>query len=462
MRNDYMFQACKLFFAVALALLLIHFLIPEDQTFRTVDILSDIRSDKPIEDSEVQEEVEPEVSVVKPEVKPEVLSKQQKRLKFLSEQAKVKGLKAEDFVLLEDWTEESKPLAPFFEALSKRSSLNRPLRIAVLGDSFIEGDIFTSPLRKSLQAQFGGLGVGFMGLSSEIASFRKTIKHYFKAWHDQSVLTNAQIPHIISGHVYLAEDGARVTYRMPKGEVCYTLATLYYSATETVPISIEVDDELKEITLPDTGGELMAFELYSGVERAKLSMTILSNARALTTYGLALEGKGGISLDNLSLRGASGLQLSAVNTPLSTSFAQERPYDLIVWEYGLNVVSAKRKSYTGYRKSMKIVLKHIRKFYPTTPILVLGVSDRDEKNSDNLHQNTLALLREQRRFAREEGLVFWSILDGVQALGGIKKMTKKGLAAKDFTHVSAKGGELVAKQLFNALLLEYDYYEANK
>ena len=36
----------------------------------------------------------------------------------------------------------------FYQALSKRKSLGRPVRIAYFGDSFIEGDILTADLRQ--------------------------------------------------------------------------------------------------------------------------------------------------------------------------------------------------------------------------------------------------------------------------------------------------------------------------
>lgn len=39
-------------------------------------------------------------------------------------------------------------MAPFYRALNKRNELGRPVRIAYFGDSFIEVDILTAPLRE--------------------------------------------------------------------------------------------------------------------------------------------------------------------------------------------------------------------------------------------------------------------------------------------------------------------------
>ena len=52
---------------------------------------------------------------------------------------------------------------------------DRPIRIAVLGDSFIEGDILTADLRERLQAAFGGRGTGFAAMASPLTVCRRSI-----------------------------------------------------------------------------------------------------------------------------------------------------------------------------------------------------------------------------------------------------------------------------------------------
>ena len=48
-------------------------------------------------------------------------------------------------------------LTAFYEKLQKGDA---PVRIAVMGDSFVEGDILSSDLREKLQLRFGGSGAG--------------------------------------------------------------------------------------------------------------------------------------------------------------------------------------------------------------------------------------------------------------------------------------------------------------
>ena len=63
--------------------------------------------------------------------------------------------------VVEDFSVGHIGLRRFFAALNGISTLGRPVRVAFLGDSFIEGDILTADFRERMQARFGGRGVGF-------------------------------------------------------------------------------------------------------------------------------------------------------------------------------------------------------------------------------------------------------------------------------------------------------------
>ena len=60
-------------------------------------------------------------------------------------------------------------LRHFFSAIKQGETLGRPVRVAFLGDSFIEGDILVADLRAALQQVFGGEGVGFVPVNSVAA-----------------------------------------------------------------------------------------------------------------------------------------------------------------------------------------------------------------------------------------------------------------------------------------------------
>ncbi len=463
---NYFRRFCLLMLAVAGALFVLNFLIPKDTEFSAIDMFADVRKDQDDDDDDSSKEESLNQEATrgntlpqkedKPKAEP---SKQELRLKLISKISKQQGFHPSEFTAIEDFSKNANALENFYEKLRGINELDRPLRIAFLGDSFIESDIFTAPLRERLQNKFGGLGVGFMGLWAEALGYRKSIIQRVKDWSDKSVLVSGNGAQILSGHKFVARDGAWVSYQMPDGREGFEEATIYYTARRDATISIKIAGETTARTLRSTGGALRSLSLYSGQAQKHIRLSVLEGADGLQVFGLALEGHKGISLDNFALRGASGIQLGGINDALSRSFASLRPYDLIVLEYGLNVVSKTRKEYSGYRKQMATVINKIKKYYPETDILLLGVSDRDQKNSDRLHKNTLALLKQQRRVAQEKGLAFWSTLDAIQQMGGVKYLVRKGLAAKDYTHLSHKGGEKVSQKLYDALMIEKDYYD---
>ena len=87
---------------------------------------------------------------------------------------------------VEDYTNDTTGLDIFLSALD--SSQNKNVRIAWFGDSYVEGDILLDPLRDTLQAIFGGSGVGFVPIASEVAGFRQTIIHSFDNWKTYAIV----------------------------------------------------------------------------------------------------------------------------------------------------------------------------------------------------------------------------------------------------------------------------------
>ena len=68
-----------------------------------------------------------------------------------------------DMVMIEDYTTSGNGLANLRKALTHTG---RPARVAIIGDSYIEGDVFSQNVREYLQQAYGGRGVGYMGLHS--------------------------------------------------------------------------------------------------------------------------------------------------------------------------------------------------------------------------------------------------------------------------------------------------------
>lgn len=363
---------------------------------------------------------------------------------------------------LADMTSEHDGLEHFFAQLRHRASLHRPVRIVVLGDSFIEGDIFTGALRSSLQARYGGAGVGWMPITSETAGFRQTIRHEFKGWKDHNQL-HAKGKYPLPGHYFTGSAGDWVKYTLPKGATPCAEALIYYRSSAGTVLSVSTNGgESVTVELPPSEG-LTAHRLAAGAI-SSLKLTLSSGAEGFTCYGVSLDGASGISLDNFSLRGNSGLLLGSLDSDLTRAFASSRPYDLIILQYGLNAIGPKQLDYSGYMKQFGRALDHIRPLFPGANYLLLGVSDRGTKSGEGVitMPAARALEQAQLRLSAQRGIVFWSTRAAVGRLGGIGKLAERGWAAKDYTHLSHRGGKELAKQFLDAFLLEEKYYDAIK
>lgn len=131
------------------------------EPLRRVDLLSDIRIKK-----EIAEPMDSDTLVLPPPVKPVFVDTCKSGMVCIEEYADSAG----------------RGMEYFYEALGKVSSLDRPVRIAYFGDSFIEADILTGDLREMLQKRFGGCGVGYVPITTKIAGFRPTVHHSFGGW----------------------------------------------------------------------------------------------------------------------------------------------------------------------------------------------------------------------------------------------------------------------------------------
>lgn len=364
------------------------------------------------------------------------------------------------FIPIEDFSSTRTALKRFYTRIAERSVLGRPVRIAVLGDSFIEGDIFTDALREALQKRFGGNGVGWLPITSEVAGFRASVRQEFKQWEDHAMLRSKKGHYPFTGHFFRPKQGAWVRYTMPSGRSDFSHAILYYKATNETSLRVETSDTTLTVVLPPT--EAMGQYTLSSDPQRSIKCSFLSGEGDFVSFGIALEDVQGISVDNMSIRGNSGILLKSIDREVSHAFASLRNYDLIILQYGLNVASNKQKDYSSYAKQMGGVIETLRNICPDSDILLMSVSDRAQRTANGIRTmaGIVALHAAQQALAQQHGIAFWSTLRAMHALGGISKMADKGWAARDYTHLAHRGGRELAKKMIEAIDFEKKYYDA--
>ena len=77
----------------------------------------------------------------------------------------------------------------------------------------------------------------------------------------------------------------------------------------------------------------------SGKGHLQKLLSLFTETEGFRALGVALEDNSGVVVDNYSLRGNSGMILNRLDSSLCRNLTEVRPYDLIILQYGLNVVS---------------------------------------------------------------------------------------------------------------------------
>jgi len=302
---------------------------------------------------------------------------------------------------IEDYSVGHIGLKRFFAALRNSRQANRPVRVAFLGDSFIEGDIVVADFRSGMQERFGGRGVGFVPVTSVAAQFRPTIEQKAEGWTTWSMLTDHHHRYTLSGMTFEPKGekpsiSIKTTDRYPELKTVSSLKFLYEKniRTQMTLVCNGTQDTICETLEPTTA--ITQYEQTGTFTEASFSFADTAGFRAL---GVALEDNSGVIVDNYSLRGNSGMILSRLDSTRCRELNEIRPYDLVVLQYGLNIVSDSVLQYGWYAKRMEEAVRHVRVCFPDADILMLGVSDRSRQVDGTFETMpaVLALLHAQQQ-----------------------------------------------------------------
>lgn len=346
----------------------------------------------------------------------------------------------------------------FYEALNHAK--NRPVRIGFFGDSFIEGDILTGWLRVMLQQEYGGKGVGYVEIAPETAGFRTTVTHRHHGWnlHQWTNKSFQRKNQGLSCHYYTAKGKAWMEGTGVKrfyGAEGFDQTSFYFCGRQHNKIKLTTSDTTLEFK---TGAaDSLQTLTYTGRETLrKARWELMNEDSASIFFGMSMDGKNGIVLDNLSMRGQSGTQLSTIPFAYLQQMHKIRNYDLIVLQFGLNVAGATQTNFSRYQHDMERVVNYMHEAYPEAGFLILSVGDRSYKNN-NGERVTMPGVRNlsmyQQKVAAETQTAYWNMLDAMKQAGGIDSMVKAkpALANTDYTHINFRGGRIMATKLFEAI-----------
>ena len=390
-------------------------------------------------------------------------------------------------------------LQRFFEALQRLKTDRSLIRLLHYGDSQIEGDRITSVLRHYFQSdpEIGGCGPGLLpvkdvlqgrlALGIERSDNWIEYSSYLKngaasPHHDYGLLGNyyRYIPYPDSTLLALydslradslplpAADTVSAWWKAEKRKLGYPSARraeifriIYNHNPLPLPVQLVCAgrDTLID-TLPATGRSLIRnFPL----DTAFTSLLIRFRAPfSPDIYGFALDGREGMAVDNIGLRGSAVVNFAAMNVHELSRQLRFLNVKMIILQFGVNVVPYVTKKYGFYEQLYYRNLKALRKAMPDLPVLVIGVSDMARKEGTGYasYPNIEKIRDAQRKAAFRAGCAFWDLYE---AMGGHNSMLSwvqhdPPLANDDYTHFLPAGSRLVGKMIYDAIMKEYDAY----
>ncbi len=407
-------------------------------------------------------------------------------------------------------------LKSFFDALLSEGGQTR---IAYYGDSSIEGDLITQTVRDSLQKKFGGSGVGFVPIASHLKGFRRSVYLNFSEDWARITMNKPAPPGIQFGYlgstfacksnVNISVDSIPVetvnldsvslnsndtiviteplvappeepvhdgvysvgfaasriyegTYSFPKSRLFYSCPVDSFGQKGVVNVGI--GESLKVIPL--NGSNTVNEQLLAGYPHRRIHLDFDSICSQVI-YGVSFESDEGVIVDNLPFRGNSGVWLTRIRSGVLQSFQSKLGVDLVVLQFGLNVLNPKMQDYSWYASDMKRVIDHIRRGFPEVSILIVGPADKAIKRDGKMQTDpSIPLITNVlREVAQEKEVAFFSFFEAMGGKGSMVDWVEKEkprLANTDYTHFNFEGAEKAGYLLLEYLFEALDFYKSEQ
>ena len=397
---------------------------------------------------------------------PEELIEQRRQAVLAAERDQYQAFFAEDPARFSLPDNDIRFFDPLFAALERAESV--PLRIIHYGDSQIEEDRITGTIRERLQERFGGSGPGMMparrhatpqvggGSTAELrryfnygdASHRAGIRQY----GPYADFVRLDTVTTLSYYPVRSKD---------KGQSTFERVTLVAgNLRSTLNVTSKGDRRTVE---PGGALALVRFELPDSSLRASLTLSGYADL-----YGVLLDSKGGVRMDNVAMRGSSGAIFTTMDAEQLRTFYREENVRLILLQYGGNSVPYLKtdKAIATYLESIRKQLRHLKNLAPEAKIVFIGPSDMATVvgGKRQTYPRLPALVDSLRVSANACGAAYWDIY-GV--MGGQNSMiqwvsARPALAGSDYVHFTLAGSKKVGDMFCDSFFLYYDYYRWRK
>jgi hypothetical protein len=357
----------------------------------------------------------------------------------------------------------------FFTKAKAAREQHEIVRILYYGDSQIELDRFSNNLRQFFQQQFGGGGPG-------MAPFHQTIPNgainqdyageysCFSLWGE--IRKNQENDYgplakmfRINGNSYFTAMAPARKGATDRRDNYSNISLLINNLNDTFTAKLTDKINQTQYTVQTDSLGIQLLDFASNFSTQSFSIAMNGNANI---YGILIDDGFGVAVDNIAMRGASGLHFTSMRDSLTREMFQLINVGMIILQYGGNAVPglSSEKSVEGYVAGIKSQIRYLQRVAPNTPILFIGPSDMlsvvDGELQTYKHLPYLVDLLSAE--IPKTGAAFWNMYKVMGGANSMRGWVHKGWAGNDYVHFTTKGAHEIANVLTQTFETMYGYY----
>ncbi|MBP1673537.1 MAG: hypothetical protein H6Q25_1352 [Bacteroidetes bacterium] len=357
---------------------------------------------------------------------------------------------------------------PFFKQAESAIIRNQIVRVLHYGDSQIELDRISSDIRTYFQKEYGGSGPGLLPLFQSVPT--ATINQNYVGSYTTYGLYGDGQRNKTSDYGLMAKsfkingNGSFYAFSSSnsKSKNYKNITLLFYNENLT-KASLNLNKSTisfkKEINLP--GMQMFNWQLDTAVNNFSLQINGNPNI-----YGILVDGKSGVAVDNIPMRGASGTMFTQMNPHIYKELVYGIHVGMIILQYGGNSVPGlyNEKSADLYVSQLIKQIQYLKKLFPDIPILFIGPSDMATRVKGVLTTYPILpyLVDKLKKEVPANGAAFWNMYEVMGGKNSMLGWVKKGWAGSDYVHFTTKGANEIGSILVQTFNTMQDFYELRK
>ncbi|MCX7743151.1 MAG: hypothetical protein N2167_01155 [Flavobacteriales bacterium] len=362
----------------------------------------------------------------------------------------------------------------FFDALESVEEQGASIRILHYGDSQIEMDRITGYVREQLQQRFGGSGPGLQPAvqiipSMSIRQISSENWQRYACWGMDNSLRAEHRRYGVMLNFSEYQESASITFMVSnqayeKARMISKVRVLIGNLESSANITLSTNKKRYGSKKAEPGGmQLLEWELDTFPKSITLQF---SGGGSPEVYGIALDGKSGVAVDNMPMRGCSGTIFTRVDSALLKKSFELLNVKLLILQFGGNMMPSinGEKNAAEYGEKFYDQIAWLKSLKNDLAVIVIGLADMSKRIDGKMQSYPhIEKVRDALKKATfDANGAYWDMLEVMGGVNSMPSWVKQGLAGGDYIHFTTEGAQKISELFFEALINDYNEYRLEK